>query len=78
MSSAEILATIRQMPPSERIALVEMVLHMTREDLAMAHAPSQEDQEMRAAATALREDYTIDTQFTSFTALDGVDFYAEG
>jgi hypothetical protein len=39
---------------------------------------TQEDQQMQAAALALREDYERDQELTSFTALDGEDFYGEG
>lgn len=78
MSHAEIIAAIRQMPPAERLALIETVLTMTRADLLQRPAPNQADQQMQAAALALREDYEQDQDLTSFTALDGVDFYGEG
>ncbi len=67
MSTTEILAAIRALPPDERMALMETVLHMTREDLFVLPLSHEDDLEMVAAALALRIDYEHDPELTSFT-----------
>ncbi len=75
---ATILADFRKLSPIERLDVVEAVVQMMRED--WLRDPGQEQalrqQQLVAAAAALRDDYLADSELTVFTSLDGEDFYA--
>jgi hypothetical protein len=77
MIHTEILEALRQMSAADRLAIAEAALQMVREELQPPAAQSL-DERMRAAAIALLDDYLHDGELTSFTALDGEDFHAEG
>jgi len=79
MTQAEILQQLRLLPPLERLALVEAVLRLTRDDLRQAEPPltqSEKKKQLAAAAQALLRDYAPSGELTVFTALDGEDFHA--
>lgn len=78
MTYAEILEGLKQLTLAERLALMEAVLHLTREELQQRAQPPDAQvrtAQLAAAAKALLPDYTTDPELTSFTALDGEDFY---
>lgn len=73
-----ILEDFRKLSPIERLDVVEAVVQMMRDD--WLRDPRQEQafrqQQLAAAAAALRDDYLADPELTVFTSLDGEDFYA--
>ncbi len=78
MTYAEILEALKKLTLAERLALMEAVLHLTREELHQRGQPpvgQERTEQLAAAAKALLPDYTADPELTSFTALDSEDFY---
>jgi len=78
MTYTEMLEGLKKLTPAERLTLMEAVLQLMREELqqhAQPIATSDRAQQLAAAAQALLLDYTTDSELTSFTALDGEDFY---
>jgi hypothetical protein len=78
MTYTEMLETLKKLTLTERLALMEAVLHLMREELQQREQPPATDERtarLAAAAQALLPDYTTDTALTSFTALDSEDFY---
>jgi hypothetical protein len=79
MTYTEILEALRKLSLTERLALMEAVLHLTRDELQQRQQPLpatfEKTEQLAAAAQALLPDYTTDTELTSFTALDSEDFY---
>ena len=79
MTYTEMLETLKKLTLTERLALMEAVLHLMREELQQRPqqlpAPDERTARLAAAAQALLPDYTTDTELTSFTALDSEDFY---
>jgi hypothetical protein len=78
MTYTEMLETLKKLTLTERLALMEAVLHLMREELQQREQPPATDERtarLAAAAQALLPDYTTDTELTSFTALDSEDFY---
>jgi hypothetical protein len=78
MTYTEMLATLKKLTLTERLALVEAALHLMREELQEREQQPTTDEKaarLTAAAQALLPDYTTDTELTSFTALDSEDFY---
>lgn len=63
MSTVDILSEIKRLPIVEQRMVVEEALRAIRLE-------ERQDQ-MRAAAKRLRNDYETDTALTAFTALDG-------
>ncbi len=57
----------------EKRSISDLVREMIENQLK-----ERQKQALSAAAQALLEDYQNDTELTSFTALDGEDFHAEG
>jgi hypothetical protein len=78
MTYAELLEALKKLTLAERLALMEAVLHLMREELqqgAQPPAAQERSERLAAAAKALLPDYTADSELTSFTALDSEDFY---
>ena len=78
MTYTEMLETLKKLTLTERLALMEAVLHLMREELQQrGQQPTTDEKTERlaAAAQALLPDYATDTELTSFTALDSEDFY---
>lgn len=81
MTYTEILDAFNTLSLTERLTLMEAALQMIREELQQheqLQLPAERErqaQQLAAAANALLPDYTSDRELTSFTALDGEDFY---
>ena len=79
MTYAEMLEALKKLTLTERLALMEAVLHHMRAELQQrlprVPAPDERTAQLTAAAQALLPDYTTDAELTSFTALDSEDFY---
>jgi hypothetical protein len=74
MTYTAMLETLKKLTLTERLALMEAVLHHMREELQQREpqpATSKRTEQLAAAAQALLPDYTTDTELTSFTAIDG-------
>lgn len=73
-----ILEDFRKLSPIERLNVVEAVVQMMRDDWLRDSRQEQafRQQQLAAAAAALRDDYLTDPELTVFTSLDGEDFYA--
>ena len=72
MSHTEILKQLRELPPIERLALIEEALQETRRELQQRQdLPPDSDMtgRMVSAAQALYADYATDRELTAFTAL---------
>ncbi|MGQ9626437.1 MAG: hypothetical protein ACUVV0_05975 [Anaerolineae bacterium] len=80
MTQTEILAEIKGLSTAERLAIVEAILRLVREELQQKEQTlAREEEERRlAAAEALLPDYTPGGELTVFTTLDSEDFYASG
>lgn len=79
MTQTEILAEIKGLSTAERLAIVEAILRLVREELQQKEQTlAQEEEERRLAAEALLPDYTPGGELTVFTTLDSEDFYASG
>lgn len=74
-----ILEDFRKLSPLERLDVVEAVVQMMRDDWLRDSCQEQafRQQQLAAAATALRDDYLADPELTVFTSLDGEDFYMD-
>jgi hypothetical protein len=80
MTQVQILEEIRRLPIPDRLAIIEDVLRLIRQDLPQAkQAQRQTDQkrQLTTAAKALLADYAAGGELTVFTALDGEGFHAE-
>ena len=80
MTRKEILDHLKNLPPVERLSVIEAALHLIHEDLQHIEASSSHPdkaQRLSAAAKALLPDYSADGELTSFTALDNEGFHAE-
>ena len=79
MTYTEILEALKKLTLTERLALMEAVLHLTRTELQQRPqqlpATDERTAQLAAAAQALLLDYTTDTELTSFTTLDSEDFH---
>jgi len=79
MTYAEMLEALKKLTLTERLSLIEAVLHLMREELQQRPQqlppPDERTTRLAVAAQALLPDYTTDTELTSFTALDSEDFY---
>ena len=80
MTQVQILDEIRRLPIPDRLAIIEDVLRLIRQDLPHAkQAQRQADKkrQLTTAAKALLADYLAGGELTVFTALDGEGFHAE-
>lgn len=76
MSQSEILAAIKHLSMAEQFEVIEATLRFVREEMANQLPPT--DQDLRAAAAAMRVEYEQDRELTALMALDGEDFHVEG
>jgi len=75
MTNSEIIAQLKQLTTTERLAVIEAATRLIREDLSQSNLNEKsEDKELTLAAAALLADYQSDRELTAFTSLDGEDF----
>jgi hypothetical protein len=70
MSTAQIVREIGKLPLTEKLRVVEQVLHHIRQEEEKSGTLS-----LAQAAELLLPDYLEDTELTAFTTLDAEDFY---
>ena len=81
MTHAEILEEIKKLSLKERLDVIDAAIHLLRDELAWREHPLTPQDRTRLlsqAADVLLQDYEADSELTSFTALDGEDFHAQG
>ncbi len=81
MTRVEILEQIKKLSLKERLEVIDAAIHLLRDELTPeAHPLTSEDRKrlLSKGADALLQDYETDRELTSFTALDGEDFHAQG
>jgi len=81
MTHAEILEEIKKLSLKERLEVIDAAIHLLRDELTHgAHPLTLQDRKklLSQAADALLQDYEADSELTSFSALDGEDFHAQG
>ena len=66
MQTTDIMQNIVKLPKSQRMLLVEYIIHSIRHE---------EEQPLEKAAERLYSDYLNDKELTAFTQLDCEDFY---
>ena len=79
MIAQEILNELRKLSNNERLAIIEAVLKMIRNDLqqtGQVQEMSEKRRKLKQAAKELLVDYMSDDELTAFKVLDGEDFYA--
>ncbi len=78
MTRTDILEALNQLPPDERLDVVESTLHRLREQLCSPAAvgAAERDERLSIAADALKSAYETDRELTAFTTLDADDFHA--
>ena len=67
MGTTELIREIQQLPVAKRILVIERTLKSIRE--------SDLRKKMKNAANSLLNDYLMDNELTSFTAIDFDNFY---
>ncbi|MCK4417135.1 MAG: hypothetical protein KAV99_03105 [Candidatus Latescibacteria bacterium] len=81
MSQVEILKELKKLPTKERLAIMEAVLHLIREDLQQVEQQPlvrvEKKRQLARAAEALLPDYAPGGELTIFTALDSEKFYEQ-
>ena len=79
MTQVGILEEFKKLTTTERLAIIEAALHLTREDLQQIEQPPTREERKRqlaVAAEALLQDYMSGSgELTIFTVLDSDDFY---
>ena len=81
MTHAEILEQIKKLSLKERLEVIDAAIHLLRDELTQKVRPlTPEDRKrlLSKGADVLLQDYETDRELTSFTALDGEDFHAQG
>ncbi|HSB04552.1 MAG TPA: hypothetical protein VLK23_05100 [Thermodesulfobacteriota bacterium] len=81
MAHTEILEQIKKLSLKERLEVIDAAIHLLRDELTPRVGPlTPEDRKrlLSKGADALLKDYETDRELTSFTALDGEDFHAQG
>ena len=81
MTHAEILEQIKKLSLKERLEVIDAAIHLLRDELTQKVPPlTLEDRKklLSQGADVLLQDYKTDSELTSFTALDGEDFHAQG
>lgn len=76
-----ILEELKKLSVQERLEIIDAVVHLLRQDLHQIGQPITRQERKKllaAAAELLLPDYERDDELTSFTALDGEDFHAQG
>ncbi len=76
MSTAQLLEYLTQLSGVERLEVIEVATRLVRKNLTAGaiDAATDEDQQMRAAAAALKDLYEADSELTEWTALDAEEF----
>ena len=76
MVKTDVIDKLKKLSTTERLAIIEDIIHITREEIEKQSDYSQNrKQELEAAARTLLPDYNNDKELTSFTALDSEEFY---
>lgn len=70
MNTEELIAEIQKLPLLQRLYVIEQSMRLIRKQ--------QEAWQMQQAAEALCDEYRHNKELTSFTDLDGEDFYETG
>jgi hypothetical protein len=81
MTHAEILEQIKKLSLKERLEVIDGAIHLLRDELTQKVRPlTPEDRKrlLSQGADVLLQDYETDRELTSFTALDGEGFHAQG
>jgi len=81
MTHTEILEQIKKLSLKERLEVIDAAIHLLQDELTQKVSPlTQEDRKrlLSKGADVLLQDYEKDRELTSFTALDGEDFHAQG
>jgi hypothetical protein len=81
MTHAEILEQIKKLSLKERFEVIDAAIHLLRDELTPRVrflTPEDRKRLLSKGADALLQDYETDPELTSFTALDGEDFHAQG
>jgi hypothetical protein len=79
MTQTNILTEIGKLSFTERLTLMESVLHSLREELQQVEETTKDttlSKQLAKAAELLLPDYESDEELTAFTALDSEDFHA--
>jgi hypothetical protein len=76
MSTQEILQALIDLPSADQLKIVETALHYLQQN-RQSLTKDQHRQQMEFAAIAAIDDYSTNHELTTFTALDGEDFYNE-
>jgi len=76
MTQTEILAEFQQMSIQQQLETLRAALEILESKIRHSEEDSSEKLPLAEAASLLRADYETDSELTSFTALDGEDFYA--
>ena len=76
MVKTDVIDELKKLSTTERLAIIEDMIHITREEIEkQKHDSQKRKQELEAAARTLLPDYNNDKELTSFTALDSEEFY---
>ena len=67
MRTSELIKELNNLPPQERIFVIERAIHSFRQ--------KGENEELKKASELLFDDYKNDKELTAFTALDFEEFY---
>lgn len=81
MTQAQLLNEFSQLSLPQQLEVIQGALHIMAQQFRslQPHTNGHEDQKrLEEAANLLLADYMEDKELTSFTALDGEPFYAEG
>jgi hypothetical protein len=76
MSTQEILEALVGLSPTDQLEIAEAALHHVQQN-RQSLTKDQLRQQMAIAAIAAVDDYSINHELTTFTALDGEDFCDE-
>ena len=79
MATAQIIEQLTQLTDVERLEVIQAATRLIRENLAAGStaASADRDQQMRAAASSVRELYEAGDALTEWAALDAEDFADE-
>ncbi|MEZ4736210.1 MAG: hypothetical protein R3E79_54685 [Caldilineaceae bacterium] len=81
MTQAQLLYEFSQLPLQQQLEVVQAAVQLIAQQVEAVAQPvngRNESSRLAIAANALLADYLEDQELTSFTALDGKPFYAEG
>lgn len=81
MTQSQLLNEFRQLSLPQQLEVIQAALRILAEHFQMIEPRvngSKGHKSLAEAATLLLADYREDSELTSFTALDGEPFYAEG